>query len=73
MQKLLINKEMHMGPISRKLCVGDVIGWSPETRSFSINGKVCPDRGERWEEAIGILTRQRAQNPSKSWSIEIVE
>lgn len=71
-QKLLIEKEMHMGPISRKLCIGDVVGWSPETRSFSLNGTVLPDKGERWEEAIRILNTQREKAPvGSSWSTVI--
>ena len=59
----VMNKEMHMGPISRNVKTGDVLTWEPELDRMSINGSVLKDDGKRdrtagFEEVARLLKIQ---------------
>ena len=71
--KLMMKKTMHMGPISMKLKAGDVVEWNPDTMTFALNGSVIQQKGARFAEAMGMLNRQRDQNPKDPWTTVIKE
>ena len=72
MRRIKILEGMHMGPIRRDIKEGDIIDWDPSTKYFTLNGnQIVKEKNVDPQEVIAILDRQRANDPSEPWSVEI--
>ena len=54
-ERFVMNKETHMGPICRNLRAGDVIAWDDEQETLAINGAELRDDGRKRGSKTGFI------------------
>jgi hypothetical protein len=67
MDYYVVKKEVHLGPLRRKLKLDSVLEWEPNTETLKIDGiKVENSGGVNPSEAMSMLLRLRSINPDNS-------